>query len=149
MDNELYTFPQNRILKKSSIPQSSPMTFAELVKQQEVSLREFIESYCLEIRKILEIDNLDKMVKDVLEFEEKILKLQNKFSFEGTRIPNIVNFYAHLAPLLLRSLVEYDHSIDLQGQLNQIVNNEAECLKVSLENELYSWQEFLIDNPEI
>lgn len=102
---------------------------------------EIIEAYCSDLKWILDVDNLSNIVEKVFEVESGLeqLALQWEFS-EGVALPKISDLYQTIGPLFLRTLMESE------GGSSQISKKLIEALRVSIEDELFRWKEFLLDN---
>ena len=102
------------------------------------SYLEIVESFCVEIKRILATGDLSELIEGIFALENTLEALASDPRYEGDELPHLGDFYQHLSPLLLRLVVESQRE---GGDEESILQSWPEALRVSLEEEVYLWQE--------
>ncbi len=109
-------------------------------KSKTISIQEIIESYCLELRKILELAYLEQVIHGLLQLESKLTAVidENEIIDHDDLAPSLSALYQRLTPLFLRSMLE---TMPEENEVEDIRKGWLEGLRIAIEEELYIWQE--------
>lgn len=98
-----------------------------------------IKCYINELKYILDIESLPLFVQKFINFAENWEDLisNSDFEFEDD-LPSTKNYYEKLGPLMMRSILS---SFSEDSHPKHIQKNWMETLRVSIEEDLYDWQD--------
>jgi hypothetical protein len=109
------------------------------VHQGEVPMNDqnIITAYCIDLKKILEINVLSSMIDNLFELEDALNAVNAQYEYHFLpQGPSLDQLYLQLSPLLLQSLVNHEEN-DLKNE------RWREILRVAIEEELYHWKNIL------
>lgn len=96
-----------------------------------------INAYCFDLKKILEIQDLNSMIDNLFELEDALNAINAQYEFHFLpQGPTLDRMYLHLSPLLLQSLTNQEEN-DLKNE------RWREILRVAIEAELYHWKNII------
>jgi len=140
MENEIYHF--NRPKKQKDYKYfnlgNEELGLADYINDKKSpDENKIISAYCNDLKKILENDDLFKMINSIFSIEKNLDKLKLKFNLmETSSLPSLSRLYEKIAPLLLKTL---SFGVDI-NQFNQeeLIHGWLETIRVSVEEELIS-----------
>lgn len=100
------------------------------------SEKEVIRHFLADLKELLEFSSAVEVIQGIHGIEALLNKLQDKYP--GLELPNLIDFYQDLSPLLLQKYWE---------QRTNTFNEEStdhlflESLFIAIEEEIYIWQE--------
>ncbi len=101
---------------------------------------DIIKAYCLKLEEILEENDLYIMIDQIFILEESISFINNDLEAEKSfDLPCVESIYKQFTPLILRSIVYAKGRIENDGSV--FLKELQEALRVSLEHELYYWED--------
>lgn len=148
--NQLYTSLGAKTFNKV-LPQNSYQTTFKNLKETlddarkgyDVSDEQWRMALCEELKECLSFDELNDCLEALFKLEHLMDEVDKDLEGES---PHLEEFYRHLSPSLLRVLWEVSHErLDFEGQKERWL----EALRVSLEEELYVWQEKISNKSEL
>jgi hypothetical protein len=124
-------------------------TFQERRDINSLSLKDFLENkwsiqgkselqivFIKELKKLLEIENLEILINEVFNLEEELKDAIIKLDLADDMF-NFEEFFKNLSPVLLRSL------LDISTQWNsseQLLNSIKESVRIAIEEEIYQFE---------
>jgi hypothetical protein len=148
--NQLYTSLGAKTFNRV-LPQNYPQNNSKNLKQSleefhkgfDISHEQWGMSLCEDLKECLSYDDLNECLESLFKLEHLMAEVDEEL--EG-QAPHLEEFYRHLSPSLLRVLWEVSHEkLDIEGQKERWL----EALRVSLEEELYVWQEKMFHKNEL
>lgn len=141
MENQLYTSLRSKVTKKAFgssdflNPKSLKDCIADMKKGVDHPSDVIVTSFCHELKLCLDHENLKSCLEHLLNLEILLEELEELYGDDG---PHLFEFYRHLSPGLLRVLWE---SCAEDVDQEELKHRWFEALRVSIEEELYVWQE--------
>lgn len=146
MDQSYFSYGSKGPVKRDHLLKPSPMSLQELVQLSKespalISHELILKSLCEEMKGCLEHEDLKSCLQAFFRIEFFLQELQ-EIQDEISELPSLKEFYEVLSPTLLRVLWE-----GLEGnlKLEELKDRWLEALRVSLEEELYLWQEKMVN----
>ena len=140
MEHNLYTNLAARSKKqKTNLWPSELRSLGNLLEQEtwNFDLDELVQAYCFELKSVLEKSTIEEMIQSLFKLEGHLEQLASKYNaFEDW--PNLNEFYQHLSPVLLQSVLEVNKN---EGNETPVLKGLMEGLRISLEEEIHIWQE--------
>lgn len=143
MDQSYFSYGNKSPMKRDHLLKPSAMSLQELVQMSKESPallthQLILKSLCEEVKGCLEHEDLKSCLQAFFKIEFFLQELEEEIS----EVPSLKEFYEVLSPTLLRVLWE-----GLEGdlKLEELKDRWLEALRVSLEEELYLWQEKMVN----
>lgn len=108
------------------------------VESGEVSSEKVVRAFCEDLKSCLDHEDL----KSCLQHFFKIEHYLNELEEEMEEVPSLKEFYEVLSPTLLRVVWE---GLEGEMKIEELKERWLEALRVSLEEELYLWQEKIVN----
>ncbi len=144
---DLYSHLGQKIIRKKIFSQSrsasQPFSIEEISKNfewSEQTPQELIRAFCQELKQLLAIEELPELIAGIFKIENDLQNLAQQEDFPTDvveQIPSFEEFYRQLTPIILRSILENPVIIE---DIQQFSKLWKEALRISLEDELYFWQ---------
>ena len=143
MEGNLYNHIKLKNLKRDRFLDTneeiqSLLNFSLQSSFSEMDDQLIIKALCFDLKIILNLADLREIISAIFKLENQIFTIKEKWNFEESLLPSLDDFYKSLSPMLLRAVWEYNESYSKESELNKKL---MESLRVSLEEELYFWQE--------
>src|SRR3989339_777658 len=146
--------PKSSTLLDNLNKKSADLSLVKQVASKAIiglSQSELIDAFCNDLKELLSFDDIYPMITFLFEIESAINSLSDP-AFDVLdpaieEIPDLLEFYRHLSPILLRIVLEGENmGGGLKGdqqRVGHILNGWKEALRVAIEEELYVWKEKL------
>ena len=143
MEGNLYNHIKMNNLTRDPLLDSQDESFSlsNLIHKKSLNDKDLvliIKSFCGDLKSILKLSDLREVISSVFKLENHVFLIREKWSSDESLLPALGDFYKALSPMLLRAIWEYNESYFKEDDLNKKL---MESLRVSLEEELYYWQE--------
>lgn len=100
-----------------------------------------IKTFCEELKKLLDNDQILDLAHGIFELEKKTDLLRPHLtSHKNFEIPHLNGLYKRLSPMILRSFLDVP---DLEEEKNGLIKSWLESIRITIEEEIYFWQEKL------
>jgi hypothetical protein len=131
--DQLYTNMKSKQVKSTSFATQS-LSLEELLKADShlISSAQVIDAFVLELKELLAIENLSKLIEKIFSLQ-MILEKLSQYLPNDIVVPNLDEFYKLLSPILMRSLQE--HILDQNSQV--LMESWKNAIRIAIEEELY------------
>jgi len=131
--DQLYSNIRIKQTKLANFAESA-LTLEEILKSdlQVVPEKQIIEAFVLELKSLLTLENLSKLIERIFSLQYTLEKLSVQTP-NDILVPNLDEFYKLLSPILMRSLQE--HILDQNS--NVLMESWKNAIRIAIEEELY------------
>jgi hypothetical protein len=143
MDSMIYS-PFSAKVKKNKLPTSdidASITLESVLKQdfEIITKEQVVKGFCNDLRILLKSDDVYELIHGIFAIEHNISYISENIFEDGNDLPTLGEFHRNLSPVLLRALLDNAASSDSDSY--NVEKEWKEALRISIEEELYIWQE--------
>lgn len=148
MDN-YYGIHQNRTNRNILCPEASLLSECDDQYISQLDRKTILHYFCNDLRKILENDDLQKMIRELNQLDQLLVHLREEDI--NSDAPNLDEFFRILSPVLLRSIDESLNTLSINKESeaqeegeNSLLKGWLESIRIAIEEEIHIWQEKIL-----
>ena len=145
--NDLYSHLGQKVIRKKIFSHSRAAAKPTSIEEMRNNApwapnapEDLIRAFCQELKDLLTLEDLPELIAGIFRIESDLQKFTQQEEFRANSaelIPSFEEFYRQLTPIILRSIADNPVILGDAQQLNKLWK---EALRISLEDELYFWQ---------